>query len=61
MENSRAYAGESEAHACPGQKRGAESEAVFEKGVAGEAGEGEEHESGPNKRVRFAADIAQKR
>jgi hypothetical protein len=34
---------------------------VFEKGVAGEAGEGEEHESGPNKRVRFAADIAQKR
>jgi hypothetical protein len=61
VENSLAYAGESEAHAGPGQKRGAEAEAVFEKGVAGEAGEGEEHESGPNKRVRFAADIAQKR
>jgi hypothetical protein len=36
-------------------------EEAVEGGVAGVTGENEDRESGPNKRVRFAADIAQKR
>ena len=50
--NSLAYASESEAHAGLGKRRG----------EGGEAGEpAEDHEAGPNKRVRFAADVVAKR